>query len=116
MDKLRIGETEYYIERKSEGNFFLVWESHTEVVKISPRTGKESGKPKTWTRYYGSLWQSLIGFVKAYMADFKGEVEISDIESRLDEAYYTVCHILDKLSDIDKAIAEEWKVVKVSSN
>jgi len=115
MDKVRLGDTEYYIKKNGTGDFSLVWESKTQIKKASPRTGKVSGKPLSNSWYYGSLYQALIGFYKFYTEGFKGEVSIEEIEERADAAYKITCSIMDKLSDIDKAIMEEWKIVKVTN-
>ena len=116
MNILPIGDTEYSVIRKGQDNFVLVWESATEVKKVNPRTKQLSGKPVRWEKYYGALHKTLCGFVKYYSSNYPKGSTIDDIEKRVVYARGIVKGVLDELSEADKEILEEWKVVRVAPN
>ena len=112
MKEFRIKETDYYIKKATHG-FHLIYLDSVIKEGVNRVTNEPTKSQKTFTKYYGTLYQSLQGFIRCR---YEEATSLEDIEVKTKEALDIVGGIMQTIEDADKAIMEAWKIVKVSPN
>jgi len=103
---------EYTLYKYANGWKLEYVSEETKQVK-AVKTGELTDKHTTWTKYYGSLYQGLQGFARAYYEDASS---IDDIAKRVLEVRDLIKKTFVQIETLDKDLAREYKIVKVSKN
>lgn len=111
IEEFKITLTEEYAITRSGHNFILEFVSKNVTKKRYRGEIKESRE--TYSGYYGTLYQCLQGFVKHYYEN--KSTTLDEVVQRVEEAMGIINSAMEAMNSADKALVENYKVVKVSA-
>lgn len=110
MEEFKITLTDEYTITRSGSNFVLEFVSRNSYPKRM--RGKMVESRETYSGYYTALYQALQAFVKHY---YGRSNSLDEVVQRVEEAMGIINSAMEAMNSVDKALVENYKVVKVSA-